>query len=165
MTAVFRIILLFVCIGTFALIMQKIRHAKMRIEDAVFWVLLCVMLLIFAIFPAIPDWMAGMLGIYSTPNFLFLFLIFILILKIFSMSLHLSALERRLTELAQAQALEVHDVRARKEVQIEEMCTAVGAEMRVSEKLEESAKAELGSEPCEAEQRQKSNEAGGIKCR
>lgn len=105
MTPLFRVVLILVSIGTFALVMQKIRYSKMRIEDAVFWVLLCIMFVLFALFPALPDFLAHLLGIYSTANFLFLFMIFILVLKVFTMSMHISVLETKLRELVQEEAL------------------------------------------------------------
>ena len=106
MPPLFRVILVLVSLGTFGVVMQKIRHSRMRIEDAVFWVLLCIMFVIFALFPVIPDFLAHSLGIYSTANFLFLFMIFILVMKIFSMSMHISTLETRLRELVQEEALD-----------------------------------------------------------
>ena len=109
MTALFRLVLVTVSIGTFAIVMQKIRNSKMRLEDAVFWVLLCVMFIIFALFPVVPDTMAAMLGIYSTANFLFLFMIFILLMKTFTMSLHISELEKKIEELTQSLALSDHE--------------------------------------------------------
>ena len=109
MTALFRLVLVAVSIGTFAIVMQKIRNSKMRLEVAVFWVLLCVMFIIFALFPVVPDTMAAMLGIYSTANFLFLFMIFILLMKTFTMSLHISELEKKIEELTQSLALSDHE--------------------------------------------------------
>ena len=109
MTALFRLVLVAVSIGTFAIVMQKIRNSKMRLEDAVCWVLRCVMLIIFALFPVVPDTMAAMLGIYSTANFLFLFMIFILLMKTFTMSLHISELEKKIEELTQSLALSDHE--------------------------------------------------------
>lgn len=105
MTGLFRVVLVLVSIGTFALVMQRIRQAKMQIEDSVFWVLLCAMFILFALFPVVPDTLAALLGIYSTANFLFLFIIFILLMKVFSLSMHLSTLEKRLTALVQEEAL------------------------------------------------------------
>lgn len=105
MTALFRVVLVLVSIGTFALVMQRIRQAKMQLEDSVFWVLLCAMFILFALFPMVPDTLAKLLGIYSTANFLFLFIIFILLMKVFSLSMHLSVLEKRLTALVQEEAL------------------------------------------------------------
>ena len=105
MTTLFRIVLVVVSLATFGVVIQKIRRSKMRLEDAVFWVLICVMVVIFALFPAVPDALSALLGIYSTANFLFLFMIFILLMKTFTMSLHISELERKIEELAQNEAL------------------------------------------------------------
>ena len=115
MTALFRVVLVLVSLGTFALVIQRIRHSRMRIEDAVFWVLLCLMFVLFALFPAVPDSLAHLLGIYSTANFLFLFMIFILVMKVFSMSMHISELETRLRELVQEEALKDLSEREEKE--------------------------------------------------
>ena len=105
MTTLFRIVLVVVSLATFGVVIQKIRRSKMRLEDAVFWVLICVMVVIFALFPTVPDALSALLGIYSTANFLFLFMIFILLMKTFTMSLHISELERKIEELAQNEAL------------------------------------------------------------
>lgn len=105
MTTLFRIVLILVSAGTFAAIMQKIRHSRMQIEDAVFWVLLCVLFVLFALFPPLADTLAHLLGIYSTANFLFLLMIFILVIKVFSLSMHISVLEAKLRELVQEEAL------------------------------------------------------------
>ena len=50
-----------------------------------------------------------MLGIYSTPNFLFLFMIFLLIVKVFGMTLQMSQMESRQKELVQRIALDQKD--------------------------------------------------------
>lgn len=111
MTTLFRIVLIAASVGTFAIVMQKIRNSKMRLEDAVFWVLLCVMFVVFAVFPAVADTLASLLGIYSTANFLFLFMIFILLMKTFTMSLHISELEKKIEELTQSLALSEYEHR------------------------------------------------------
>ena len=111
MTTLFRIVLIAASVGTFAIVMQKIRNSKMRLEDAVFWVLLCVMFVVFAVFPAVADTLAALLGIYSTANFLFLFMIFILLMKTFTMSLHISELEKKIEELTQSLALSEYEHR------------------------------------------------------
>lgn len=115
MTTLFRIVLIIASVGTFAVIVQKIRRSRMRIEDSIFWVILCLMFVVFALFPRVADTLAAMLGIYSTANFLFLFTIFILIMKLFSMSITISVLETKLKELAQNEALEKYEVQNEKE--------------------------------------------------
>ena len=93
MTVIFRVILVIVSILTMAFMMRKIRQAKVQIEAALFWVIMALILVVFSLFPAVADACAHLLGIYSTPNFLFLFMIFLLIEKVFGMTLQMSQME------------------------------------------------------------------------
>ena len=56
--------------------------------------------------PGVADFCSGVLGIYATTNFLFLFAIFVLIVKVFYMSVHISQLESQVKELVQRIALD-----------------------------------------------------------
>lgn len=112
MTVMFRIMLIIVSFGTMYMMMRKIRQAKVQIEAAIFWVIFSLMLVLFSIFPPIADLMASVLGIYSTPNFLFLFVIFLLMVKLFSMSIHVSQLESRVKDLVQKMALDEKEAQA-----------------------------------------------------
>lgn len=100
-----RMILILASAGTMAMMIQKIRKAKLQIEDAIFWVLVSLMFVVFSIFPPVADFLAHMLGIYATVNFLFLFIIFLLLMRVFSMTLRISQLETKLKELVQKMAL------------------------------------------------------------
>ena len=102
MTVIFRVILVIVSILTMAFMMRKIRQAKVQIEAA-------LILVVFSLFPAVADACAHLLGIYSTPNFLFLFMIFLLIVKVFGMTLQMSQMESRQKELVQRIALDQKD--------------------------------------------------------
>lgn len=106
MTITLRIALILVSLGTFAMIMRKIRQSRMQIESAIFWIVLALVLVVYSVFPKVADACASLLGIYATTNFLFLFAIFVLILKVFFMSIHISQLESKIKELVQAMALE-----------------------------------------------------------
>ena len=106
MTTTLRIALILVSLGTFSMIMRKIRQSRMQIESAIFWIVLALVLVVYSVFPKVADACASLLGIYATTNFLFLFAIFVLILKVFFMSVHISQLERKIKELGQAMALE-----------------------------------------------------------
>ena len=105
MTPLLRMVLIVGSVGTMAILLQKIRKAKINIEDSIFWILLSLMFVVFALFPVVPDTLAAMLGIYSTANFLFLFMIFILLMRMFSMSMKISALEEKIKGLVQEIAL------------------------------------------------------------
>ena len=103
MTITLRIALILVSLGTFAMIMRKIRQSRMQIESAIFWIVLALVLVVYSVFPKVADACASLLGIYATTNFLFLFA---MILKVFFMSIHISQLESKIKELVQAMALE-----------------------------------------------------------
>ena len=115
MSLVLRIVLIAASLLTTLYIMKKIRNSKAQIEDAIFWILLAFMLIVISIFPGIPTMISQMLGIMAPVNFLFLFMIFVLLLKIFSMSMKFSALETRLRNLTQEIA-----IRNKKEDEYEE---------------------------------------------
>ena len=77
MNATLRAALILVSVGTFFLMMRKIRQSKVQIESAIFWIVLAIILVVYSIFPSAADLCARILGIYSTANFLFLFAIFL----------------------------------------------------------------------------------------
>lgn len=106
MTMTLRIALILVSLATFLLMMKKIRQAKLQIDAAIFWIILALVLVGFSIVPAAADFAAHLLGIYSTANFLFLFAIFLLIMKVFFMAIHISQLETKVKDLVQQMALE-----------------------------------------------------------
>lgn len=111
MTPLFRVVLVVVSIGTLATVLKRIQKAKLTIEDSIFWILLAMMFVVFALFPIVPDTLARLLGIYSTANFLFLFMIFILLMRMFSMSMRISTLEDKIRKLVQELALRDKDTR------------------------------------------------------
>ena len=111
MTPLFRVVLVIVSIGTLVNVLKRIRKAKLTIEDSIYWILLAMMFVVFALFPVVPDTLARLLGIYSTANFLFLFMIFLLLMRMFAMSMRISTLEDKLRKLVQDRALHEKDVR------------------------------------------------------
>ena len=105
MQPIFRVILVIVSLLTMSFMMRKIRQAKVQIEAAMFWVIVALILVVFSLFPSVAEACARLLGIYSTPNFLFLFMIFLLMVKVFSMTLQVSQMESKQKELVQKIAL------------------------------------------------------------
>lgn len=110
MTTMLRILLVVVSVVTTAYMLRKIRQAKMQIEAAMFWIAFALVLVAFSIYPPMADACARLLGIYSTPNFLFLSMIFLLVVKVFGMTLHISQLESRQKDLVQKMALDQKDM-------------------------------------------------------
>ena len=122
MTTVLRVVLIIVSLLVFFVMMKKIRQAKVKIEDSMFWVLFAFLLVVFSIFPGAADWLSDLVGTMSTANFIFMLMIFLLLIKNFAMSLRISQLETKVKELVQRIALddnelqrEIHDCETKKE--------------------------------------------------
>ena len=105
MSPLLRINLIVVCFFTLWYVVRKIRKSQMQIGDTVFWVLFALFLLAMSLFPAIGWLGASLLGIGSTVNFVLLSIIFLLLLKLFWMSMQISHMENKLIEIVQHIAL------------------------------------------------------------
>ena len=106
MSIIFRIVLIVVSLGTMGYMLRKIHQAKMQIEDSLFWFLFSALLLVLCVFPQIATWATRLLGMMSTSNFIFLFIIFVLLVRMFHMTLKISQLDDRLKNFAQKMAIE-----------------------------------------------------------
>lgn len=111
MTPTLRILMFAVAILTVVWIMLRVRKAKVKVEDAVFWFCLAVVLLVMGIFPAIPFWLSSLLGIQTPANCVFLLIIALLIEKIFTLSIKQSQLEDKIDVLAAEVALRTKDMK------------------------------------------------------
>ncbi len=101
MTPLFRVVLIVASLLTLTGIVRKVRNAKVEIETSIFWIGFSALLLILSIFPKIAEVIADLLGIYSTVNFIFLFVIFVLLVHQFTNSIKISQMENKLKELTQ----------------------------------------------------------------
>ena len=104
MTAVLKTVLILACLLTCFYTLHKIRKSQMQIEDSVFWIIISALLVIVSIFP----------GIGVPVNFVFLAMIFILLYKVFSMSVRISQLEYKLKNLVQQIAIKNYESQERK---------------------------------------------------
>lgn len=106
MSTTLRVFLILFSFLTCHWVLRNIRRSKFKIEDSVFWIVASGFLVIISIFPQSMEWLADLLGVISPSNLVFLAVIFILILKIFQLSLRLSQLESKLQILVQTYAIE-----------------------------------------------------------
>ncbi len=105
MSVVLRVSLFVMSLLSAFWILYNIRKAKVRIEDSVFWLCFSLLLICFSVFPGIVTWGASVLGIQSPVNFIFLAIIFVLIIKLFRMTIRVSQLSSKLQTLTQDFAL------------------------------------------------------------
>lgn len=78
----------------------------MMIEESLFWIGFSFMLILFSIFPQIVFKMSDMVGTQSPSNFIFLFIIFVLIVRMFQMSMKISQLEAKFKDLVARMAID-----------------------------------------------------------
>ena len=102
---VIRVCLIIGSLITAGYILQRVRSAKVQIEDTIFWLLFSAALLILAIFPGIAYWAANLLGFMSPINFVYVVIIFLLLAKQFFMSIKLSQLDSKVRILTEQVAL------------------------------------------------------------
>jgi len=106
MTTMLRIVLVIVSVLTAWMIMRKIRTSQMRIEDSIFWIGFLFMLILFSVCPQIVYWMSDLSGTQTPVNFIFTFIIFVLIVRMFRMTVKISQLETRLRDLVEKIAID-----------------------------------------------------------
>ena len=87
-------------------VLSKIRKNRMSMETSIFWILFSLVLVLLGIFPDIAGWFAGLLGVQSTVNLVYLVIIFLLLVKVFIQDQREARLERQMARLVQTVALE-----------------------------------------------------------
>ncbi|MCB7038002.1 DUF2304 domain-containing protein [Eggerthella sinensis] len=105
MTLLFQSILIVASLILAVLMLRRVAQTRAKIEDSIFWLALCFLLILLGVFPGIASSLASLIGIYSSTNFIFLFFIFVLIVKLFFTSMRVSKLEMQIQELSQSIAL------------------------------------------------------------
>ncbi len=105
MTVILRALLIIVSFLLLVFVLKKIRRTQLYIDDAIYWIVFSALLFIISVFPEIAIWAARVLGIQSPANFVFLFMIFMVFIKLFDLALELSVQKHRLNRLVQNLAL------------------------------------------------------------
>lgn len=113
MSLMLRLVLVVVSIVTFLIIIKRIRQAKVQIETSLFWIVFAAILLLISIFPEIAFFATDLLGIQAPVNFVFLFVIFVLLLHQFFNSIKISQLENKIKDLTQE--LAVRELRSKED--------------------------------------------------
>lgn len=110
MSATLRAFLIVVSVLVTIYTIRRIRKSQLNIDDSVFWIGFSAVLLLMSFFPQIAIFCTHLLGIESTVNFVFLFVIAIICIKLFQIAIDLSITKHRLNHLIQRIAILNHDV-------------------------------------------------------
>ena len=106
MTTGMRIFLIIGSVLSCVYVLRRIRKSKMKTEDSVFWIFFSAILVLLGIFPGIADWLAGLLGVQSTVNLVYLIIIFLLLIRVFVQDQKVARAEAQLVHLVQAYAID-----------------------------------------------------------
>ena len=105
MSVTLRVFLIFFAVLVLLFIVSKLKRSQMQALDCFFWLVFCLCFVLMAIFPDFTEFISRCFGFMSASNFVFLFVIFVLVLRDFSNSLRLAKQEERLNSLVQSIAL------------------------------------------------------------
>ena len=105
MSITMRILLIAGSLLTAFYVLRRVRKSRMRTEDSVFWLVFSLLLVLMGLLPNLVTRLASRIGVMSAANLVFLIVIFLLIIKLFLMDQRISALQRQVTETAQAVAI------------------------------------------------------------
>ena len=84
--------------------LKKVKKSKVQIEHTIFWIIFGVFLILISLIPIVYLF-AHLLGIQSPANLVLVFIIFILLIKQFLMTIEMSQLEIKIRELVEEIAL------------------------------------------------------------
>lgn len=105
MSGPLRIILVVVSFISIIFCLYRIRKSKLKITYSLFWIAFSCLLFVISIFPQIPFFFSNLCGIQSPVNFVFLFMIFILLFELFKLTTKISHLEEMIEELSEEIAI------------------------------------------------------------
>lgn len=106
MSGPLRIILIVASLLSVFYCLYKIRKSKLKINYSLFWIFFSIMIFVISVFPQIPFFFSQLCGIQSPVNFVFLFMIFVLLIQNFYHTLRISKLENMIEELTEEISLQ-----------------------------------------------------------
>ena len=95
MSFTLRVLLIVFAVIVFYFVIRKLKKAQMQVLDSLFWIMFSTSFVL----------LGGLLGFMSASNFVFLYVIAVLVVRDFTISLRLAKQEERLNSLVQAAAL------------------------------------------------------------
>ena len=105
MPVVLRIVLIVSSILMLIYMLKKVKKSKVQIEHTIFWIIFGVFLILISLIPQIVYLFAHLFVIQSPANLVLVFIIFILLIKQFLMTIEMSQLEIKIRELVEEIAL------------------------------------------------------------
>lgn len=106
MSIIIRALLISGAVLLLVFMLKRIRQSKLKIEYTIFWIVFASILVLLGIFPEAAYEISRWFGFQSPISMVFLVIIFVLIVKMFFMTLQISQLENKIDALAQQIAID-----------------------------------------------------------
>ena len=109
MSSALRVFLLVCAVLVLVFVIRKIKKSEFETMDAIFWLLFIVVIALLAFFPGIAYALSKILGFDSPSNFVFLCVVAILLIRVFSLNAKIAHLRAKTNSLIQEFALREHE--------------------------------------------------------
>ena len=106
MSGALKILMILGAVFLMVFMIKKIRQAKVKIEYTVICIIFSAILVLMRIFPQLFYWVSELLGFQAPINMIYLVIIFVLIVKLFLISVQISQLENKVDSLTQQVAID-----------------------------------------------------------
>lgn len=105
MTVNLRIALIACALVAFLAIVGRLKKSQIQVLDSLFWLLFALSFVVLALFPQIAYFFSGLLGFEAPSNCVFLYVIAVLVVRNFTLTIKITGLQRKITTLVQEIAL------------------------------------------------------------
>ncbi len=115
MSITLRVILIVCSIISCILCIKKIKQAKLKVENAIVWMLGSFLLIFMSIFLGVVEWCATGLGFEAPVNFVFVIIIAFLLIEVYLNNLKITELNEKIKDLAHHIAINEYKINNKKE--------------------------------------------------
>ena len=105
MSLTMRVLFVICAVLVLVFVIRKIKKSQMQAIDSIFWLFFSFSFVLFGVLPEVPSAISNWLGFMSASNFVFLYVIAVLVIRDFVNSIRISKQEQRLNALVQEIAL------------------------------------------------------------
>lgn len=109
MSTPLRVFLMICALVVLVFIFRKIKKSEFEIADSIFWFLFVGVLALLAVFPQIAYRLSALLGFEAPVNFVFVCVIAILLVRVFSLNAKVAHLRIKVNRLVQQLALREYE--------------------------------------------------------
>ena len=105
MTGPLRAVLLICAVLVLYFIVRKLKMSQIQVLDSVFWLFFSLSLVLLAVFPGIAVFVSRFFGFMAPSNFVFVYVIAVLVMRDFSNTVKIAKLREKVNGLIQEVAL------------------------------------------------------------